>query len=103
MLVRELGVHPVALARPRASGTSGALVGGGLGEGEDSERVHPHPGVVHFELAVARVDHVEDAIDRQRGLGDVGRHDHLARAALCLVEDLGLWGVGGGGFGGMVG
>ena len=33
---------------------------------------------------------VQDAVDGEGGLGYVGGHDHLASAALGLVEDLGL-------------
>ena len=48
-----------------------------LRDGEDGEGVHAHARVVHFELAVAGVDDVENAVHRETRLGNVGRHDHL--------------------------
>jgi hypothetical protein len=55
-----------------------------LADGRDDERVHAQFGVVQLLLAEPRVHHVVDAVDGQRGLGDVGGHDALARAGRRL-------------------
>mmetsp|Transcript_6374 Transcript_6374/g.13907 ORF Transcript_6374/g.13907 Transcript_6374/m.13907 type:complete len:252 (+) Transcript_6374:352-1107(+) len=90
VVVRELGVETEALAGASATGAAGALVRARLRDWEHRERVHAHARIVHFELAVARIDDVFDPVDRERRLGDVCRNDHLSRAAFSLVEDLGL-------------
>ena len=41
-----LRIHTVAVARPGAAGAAGALVGVGLGDGRDGERVHADARVV---------------------------------------------------------
>ena len=48
-----------------------------LRDGEHRERVHAHPRVIHLQLTVAAIDHVEDAVDGEGCLGYVGRDDHL--------------------------
>ena len=85
-----LSIESIALARAGASSTAGALARPRLRDGEDGERVHPHARVVRLQFAVAAINDVVDAVDCERRLGDVGSDDDLARAALRLVEDLGL-------------
>ncbi len=70
--------------------TTGALLGAGLGNGGDKERLDADAGVVHLPLAhegvgegdlllgKARIDHKDNAIDGERRLGNVGRDDDLA-------------------------
>lgn len=73
-----LGVQPEALARSRPSCTSRPLVRTRLGNRTDKERLDPDPRVVDLLLREAGVDDVDDAVDRERGLGNVGRDDDLA-------------------------
>ena len=86
----RFGVEVVGFAGARAAGAAGALGGVGLGDGRDLEGVHSHAGVVDFEFGEAGVDDVHDAVDGERGFGDVGRHDDFAHAGGGFVEDLGL-------------
>ena len=44
----------------------------------DLERGSAGPGIVRGDAREAAVDHRDHALDRDRGLGDVGREDHLA-------------------------
>ena len=44
----------------------------------------------HLELAVAGVNHVDDAVHSQTGLSNVGGHHHLAHALRRLLKDLAL-------------
>eukprot|EP00964_Phaeocystis_antarctica_P093832 scaffold60638_cov54-Phaeocystis_antarctica.AAC.3 len=87
VLVCRLGIEAVALAGAGAAGAAGALTGRGLRDGDDDERVHADLGVVGLLLDEARVDDVVDAVDGERGLCDVGRDHHLARAGRRGVED----------------
>jgi len=54
------------------------------------EGVHAHLWVVHLHLDVAAVDDVYDAIYGEAGLGNVRRHNALARPRWGLLENLGL-------------
>mmetsp|Transcript_80034 Transcript_80034/g.214217 ORF Transcript_80034/g.214217 Transcript_80034/m.214217 type:complete len:283 (-) Transcript_80034:1008-1856(-) len=90
-----LRVEPEALAGPRASRTPRALVGRRLGDGRDQQRLDSDARVVHLLLAEAGVDDVDDAVDGERCLGDVGRYHDLAPWGAALdaglrrgVEDL---------------
>mmetsp|Transcript_2661 Transcript_2661/g.9436 ORF Transcript_2661/g.9436 Transcript_2661/m.9436 type:complete len:429 (+) Transcript_2661:131-1417(+) len=83
----RLGVQTEALARPGAACAACALLGLGARDGHHHERVHAHLAVVDVLLAEARVDHVEDAVHRKRGLGNVGGDDALARAGRRRLED----------------
>jgi hypothetical protein len=80
LLERLLGVEAKALAGPRATGATGALLRAGAADRRDEQRLDAHARIVHFGLAEARIDHIDDAVDRQRRLGDVGGDDDLARA-----------------------
>ena len=60
----------------------------GLGHGRHDERLHARARVVRVLLAEAGVDDVDDAVDRERGLGDVGGEHHLARAGLDVSRQL---------------
>ena len=55
------------LPASRPTGTTGALVGIGLADRGDLERVHTNLGVVYLELAVSGVDNVVDTIDCYHG------------------------------------
>ncbi len=76
-----LALRPEAHAntRRRAPGAAGALVGRGHGNLLDQQRVD---AAVRIETRHARQAAIHDhrhAVDGQRGFGDVGRHDDLAR------------------------
>lgn len=73
-----LSVESEALARPRPTGTTGPLLSGCLGDRGNKQRLDSNPRVVDFLLEESRVNDVDDTIDRQRRLGDVGRDDDLA-------------------------
>jgi len=74
-----------------SSGASGSLVGIGARNGSNLEGVHGNAWIVDLELAVARVDDIDDAVNSQRGLCNIGRNNALALPALSSLEDLGLW------------
>mmetsp|Transcript_37284 Transcript_37284/g.97756 ORF Transcript_37284/g.97756 Transcript_37284/m.97756 type:complete len:249 (-) Transcript_37284:1377-2123(-) len=84
---RPLSVQAVALARPCPAGPATPLLGLLLRDRRHHQRVHPRLGVVHLLLDKAGVNHVVDAVDRERRLGNVGRNHHLPRARLCGLED----------------
>mmetsp|Transcript_231 Transcript_231/g.408 ORF Transcript_231/g.408 Transcript_231/m.408 type:complete len:217 (-) Transcript_231:825-1475(-) len=85
-----LGKKPVALARARAPRAPSPLASRRLRDGRDDEGIHAELGVVHVLLDEAGVDHVVDAVNSQRGLGNVGADDDLACAGRRRLEDLGL-------------
>ena len=103
----RLGEETHAHARGHASATARALVGGGLRDLLDLQERGLVAHRVALDARKARVDHVADAGNGERGLGDVGReHDAPATArrehALLLRrreaceerEDLDVAGVG---------
>jgi len=70
-------------ARDIEGGGEGRREGEGgrhLRDGRHDEGVHAHPGVEDFLLAEAGIHHVDDPVDGEGGLGDVGGDDALARA-----------------------
>mmetsp|Transcript_63060 Transcript_63060/g.163796 ORF Transcript_63060/g.163796 Transcript_63060/m.163796 type:complete len:262 (-) Transcript_63060:782-1567(-) len=75
-----LGVQAETLPGPRAPCSAGPLHGAGLGDGRHEQRLDVRARVVHRLLEEARVDDVDDAVDRERGLRDVRGNDHLALA-----------------------
>jgi len=87
-----VGARPEAdaAAGREAARPPGALVGGGAADRLHAEHVDPVARVEPRDAREARVDHGGDALDRERGLGDVGReHDATARPGperplLCL-------------------
>lgn len=90
----RLGVQPEALSGPGTTSPAGALGCACLRDRADEQGLDSDPGVVDLLLREARVDDVDDAVDRERRLGDVGRDDDLASGGTtrrtrsgCLVED----------------
>ena len=51
------------LPASRSTGTTSPLVGIGLADGGDLERIHAHLGVVYLELAVSSIHDVMNTID----------------------------------------
>lgn len=47
-----------------------------------------HLRIVHLHLDIPRVDDVDDAIDRERCLSNIGRHDAFPAALWRLVKNL---------------
>ena len=64
-------VQPEALPGLRPTGTTRALLRGGLRDRRNQKRLDADAGVVHLLLREAGVDHVHDTVDGQRRLGDV--------------------------------
>ena len=81
---------PVALARTRPAGSARPLLRRRLRELRDDERVDVGVRVVPLELDEAGVDDVDDALDGDGGLGDVGGHDDLPAAPHRRAEHLQL-------------
>ena len=54
------------------------------------EGLEPPRRVVPILLHARRVDHERDVVDRDRGLGDIGRHNHLREARGWRRKDLHL-------------
>lgn len=67
-----LRVQPEALAWPRSPRTARTLVGRRAGDGGDEEGLDSDARVVDLLLGEAGVDDVDDAVDCEGGLGDVG-------------------------------
>lgn len=84
---RLSNVDQPAASSPCAPST---LVGVRLADWRDLQGVHADLGVVHFQLAVSRIDDVENAVDCERGLGNVRCHDDLASPVRRGLEDLRL-------------
>jgi len=51
------------LPASRSTGTTSSLIGIGLADRSDLERVHTHLGVVNLELAVSGIHNVMNTID----------------------------------------
>mmetsp|Transcript_4303 Transcript_4303/g.14282 ORF Transcript_4303/g.14282 Transcript_4303/m.14282 type:complete len:305 (+) Transcript_4303:709-1623(+) len=84
----ELPLRVEAIAEPRARAPRSPRALGGVRsrDGGHLQGVHADAGVVHLELAEARIDDVLDAVDRQRRLGDVRRHDALPDVVVGGLE-----------------
>ena len=108
-LVGLLRVEAETLPRPRAAGAPRPLLGGGLADGRDQQRLHPDTRVVHLGAVIktpavthssalflrercheasplthllfgeAGVDHKHNTVDGQGGFCDVGRHHNLGQ------------------------
>ncbi len=77
-----LAVEPDRDAVGQPPAPSGPLVGAGLADRLDRQPLHLEPLAVTADPRRARVHHVADAGDGQRGLGHVGgHHDPAARVA----------------------
>ncbi len=72
------GPKPHAAARGDAAGPARPLVGGGLGDRLDAQRVEAALGIDAVDAGRAGVDHHPHPFDGDRSLGHVGRDDHLA-------------------------
>ena len=79
--VAALGPKPVARSRRGAAGAAGALVGGGAADLLDQQRAKAALGVEAGDAGHAAVDHVTDAVDGHRGLGDVGGDNDFSAVA----------------------
>jgi len=77
LLVRRQRVQPEALARRHAARPARPLVGRRLRDGRHHQALHARARIVSLLLVEARVDHVDDAVDGQRGLGYVRRQNDL--------------------------
>ena len=78
MRVLLLRPEPPAQARRSAAGAPGALVGRGAADLLDQQGVDAAIRIVARNARQAAVDHTPDAVNGQRGLGDVGGDDDLA-------------------------
>ena len=76
-----LRVQPDADAVGDAAAAALALVGARLRDRLDGQPLHLGAQAVAADAGGARVDHVADAGDGERGLGDVGGEDHAAAGA----------------------
>ena len=90
MLIRKGSVKAEALARGDSACATGSLIGRGLGDGCDDEALHAGPRVVARLLGETAVYHVDNAIDRQRGFGDVCRYNYFPSTWRCRLENFGL-------------
>ena len=80
-VVIVLRVQPDDAARLRAAGAARALRAARAADRLDAQLAEPRPRRVPRDAREAAVDHAGHAVDRHRGLGDVGREDHLAPPA----------------------
>mmetsp|Transcript_1213 Transcript_1213/g.2993 ORF Transcript_1213/g.2993 Transcript_1213/m.2993 type:complete len:328 (-) Transcript_1213:214-1197(-) len=88
--VRPPRVHSEAFPRGDTPGTASTLVGGRLGNRCDNERLHSRARVVRILLGEPRIDDVNDVIDRDRSLRNVGRQHYLPRARWRWFKNLRL-------------
>ncbi len=70
-----LGPESDAGAWSSAAGAAGALVGGGAADLFDEQGVESAPRIETRDAGEAAVDHRADAVDGERGFGDVGGDD----------------------------
>ena len=80
MVVLRLIPEAVANARAEAAGATAALVGAVARDAERLEALHARGGRKARNAHPASVHHGVDAVDGERGLGDGGREDNLARS-----------------------
>jgi len=73
----------MTLPASRSTGTTSPLVGVGLTDGGDLERIHTHLRVVYFELAVSGVHNVVDTIDCDHGELTERTAGNEARVCTC--------------------
>ena len=77
-VVIVLRVQPHDATGARAARATGALGTAGAADRLDLQRRQAGPRRVARDPREPAVDHRDDALDRHRGLGNVGREDHLA-------------------------
>ena len=80
-------VKAVAFARTSTAGTTGALIGRGLGNRDDLELVHLKFRIENFYLTKTRVHHIINSIYRQRGFGNIGSDDNFSFAGWGRVKN----------------
>src|SRR5205814_893352 len=73
--VFAFGPETAADAGGGATGTAGALIGAGAADFFDEKRVDAAMGVVPGDASETGVDDEADAVDGERGFGDVGGDD----------------------------
>jgi hypothetical protein len=88
-MVRFFGPKANALTGGSATGAAGALGGGGFADAGELKLVDAALGVVTGDASEAAVDDGSDAVDRERGLSDVGGEDDFAAAG--GLKDAGLF------------
>ena len=69
------------LPASRPTGTTSPLIGIGLADGGDLERIHTHLRVVYLELAVPGVHNVVDTIDCYHG--ELTKRTAVNEAKIC--------------------
>ena len=77
-LVRKGGVYPEALAWLRSSCTTGALHGGSFAHRGDLQGLNSCAGVVRLLLLKAGVNYVNNAVNGEGGLRNIGSDNDLA-------------------------
>mmetsp|Transcript_15069 Transcript_15069/g.63555 ORF Transcript_15069/g.63555 Transcript_15069/m.63555 type:complete len:372 (+) Transcript_15069:2103-3218(+) len=92
LLERRLRVQAETLPRPCAPRATGALVRGGARDGRHQQRFDADTRVIHLLLGKPGIEHVHDAVDGERRLGNVRGDDNLAPGDAVarrrrLVED----------------
>ncbi len=76
--LRRLAPEPIAPAGRRAAGAAATLVGGGTRDAHGFEAAHPRCRIEQLPSLESGVHDDTHAVDREAGLGDVGRDDDLA-------------------------
>jgi hypothetical protein len=61
------------------------LFSAGFADGGNEKAFHAHPRVEHFLFGEARVDYIDDAVDSDTGLGNVGGYDDLASSYTFFI------------------
>ena len=97
MATQSANAQSEALAGRHAARAARALIGRRLADRRDQQRLHAGARREALLLAEARVDHVHNAVDGERRLGNVGRQHHLARAGWRRLENARLRMRGSGG------
>ena len=78
---------PLDRFKQALTGTARALARGGAGDEDLLEGREAPVGVVAVLLDARAVEDVDDVVDRDGRLGDVGRDDHLPHPARRPVKD----------------
>lgn len=66
LLEGALGIETERLTRPRTTSTTGTLLRARLGNGRDEQGLDTYTRIVHFLLAKARINDIDDTINRDR-------------------------------------
>ena len=99
LIERSLSEETIAFTRSSTTSSTSSLLCTSTTDWTDEERLDAQARIINFLLGEARVDHINDSIDRKRCLSDVSCYNNLATnltlaiSCRCIIENavLLLW------------